>query len=97
MSLYLGCRSRNSDSNGLTGFIYVSQAAWIVDNTDEEDSDSDDEADDGMVLDERESEIPNQRGCKNFDLDDDQASLNLKDSDAETDVDSMMMVSFNML
>ncbi|XP_062164009.1 uncharacterized protein LOC133870804 [Alnus glutinosa] len=67
------------------------QAAWIVDNTDEEDSDSDDEADDGMVLDERESEIPNQRGCKNFDLDDDQASLNSKDSDAETDVDSMMM------
>ena len=77
------------------GFIYVLQAAWIVDNTDEEDSDSDDEADDGMVLDEQESDFPHQKGSKNFDLDDDQASLNLKDSDEETDVHSMMMVSFN--
>ncbi|KAE8057373.1 hypothetical protein FH972_014074 [Carpinus fangiana] len=67
------------------------QAAWIVDNTDEEDSDSDDEADDGMVLDEQESDFPYQKGSKNFDLDDDQASLNLKDSDEETDVHSMMM------
>lgn len=77
------------------GFIYALQAAWIVDNTDEEDSDSDDEADDGMVLDEQESDFLHQKGSKNFDLDDDQASLNLKDSDEETDVHSMMMVSFN--
>jgi pre-rRNA-processing protein TSR1 len=95
ISLCLVCRSGNSDSNGLMGFVYVLQAAWIVDNTDEEDSDSDDEADDGMVLDEQESDFPCQKGIKNFDLDDDQASLNLKDSDEETDVHSMMMVSFN--
>lgn len=57
-----------------------------MDDTDEEDLDSDDEAD-GMVLDERENED---------DLSDDQASLNLRDSDEETDVDSVMMVSFDV-
>ncbi|XP_050248521.1 uncharacterized protein LOC126695740 [Quercus robur] len=66
------------------------QAAWIVDDTDE-DLDSNDEADDGMVLDKQESDFPDQEGTNNLDLDDDQRSLNLKDSDEETDIDSMMM------
>ncbi|XP_030930018.1 pre-rRNA-processing protein TSR1 homolog [Quercus lobata] len=66
------------------------QAAWIVDDTDE-DLDSNDEADDGMALDKQESDFPDQEGTNNLDLDDDQRSLNLKDSDEETDIDSMMM------
>ncbi|XP_065637332.1 uncharacterized protein LOC111995854 [Quercus suber] len=72
------------------------QAAWIVDDTDEEDLDSNDEADDGMVLDKQESDFPDQEGTNNLDLDDDQRSLNLKDSDEETDVDSMMMDGENL-
>lgn len=73
------------------------QAAWIVDDSDEENSYSNDEADDGMVLDEEESDFPNHDGAKNLNLDDDQSFLNLKDSDEETDVDSMMLVGFRML
>ena len=65
-----------------------------MDDTDEEDLDSNDEADDGMVLDKQKSDFPDQEGTNNLDLDDDQHSLNLKDSDEETDIDSMMMVSF---
>uniref|UniRef100_A0A2N9HBC3 Bms1-type G domain-containing protein n=1 Tax=Fagus sylvatica TaxID=28930 RepID=A0A2N9HBC3_FAGSY len=72
------------------------QAAWIVDDTDEENSDSNDEADDAMALDERESDFPNQEDTNNLDLDDDQRSLNLKDSDEETDMDSMMMDGENL-
>lgn len=72
------------------------QAAWIVDDTDEEDLDSNDEADDGMVLDKQESDFPDQEGTNNLDLDDDQRSLNLKDSDEETDIDSMMMDGENL-
>jgi hypothetical protein len=87
----------NSDGNRFTGLIYILQAAWIVDDTDEENSDSNDEADDAMALDERESDFPNQEDTNNLDLDDDQRSLNLKDSDEETDMDSMMMVSFYLL
>ena len=75
---------------------YILQAAWIVDDSDEEDSYSN-EADDGMVLDEEEGDFPNQDGAKNLNLDDDRSFLNLKDSDEETDVDSMMMVGFSML
>lgn len=62
-----------------------------------EDSDrsDDDDAGDGMVLDENESGLPGQEGNNNFDLDDDQASLSLdsRDNDEQTDVDSVMMVS----
>lgn len=72
----------------------ILQAAWIVDDTDEEDSDSDVEAD-GMVLDEREGDFPSHEGNNNIDLsDDDQASLNFRDYDEETEVDTVMMVSF---
>ncbi|KAF3961780.1 hypothetical protein ACB098_06G125500 [Castanea mollissima] len=72
------------------------QAAWIVDDTDEEELDSNDEADDGMVLDKQESDFPDQEGTNNLDLDDDQRSLNLKDSDEETDIDSMVMDGENL-
>lgn len=65
------------------------QAAWIVDDTDEEDSDSDDEAD-GMVLDEIEGDFPGHEDDIEPN-DDDQASLNLRDSDEETEVDTVMM------
>ncbi|XP_024020075.1 pre-rRNA-processing protein TSR1 homolog [Morus notabilis] len=66
------------------------QAAWIVDDTDEDDLDSDDEAD-GMILDEREVDFPSHQDNNNFDLSDDRASLNLRDSDEETDVDTVML------
>lgn len=74
------------------------QAAWIVDDSDEEnlasDDDADDDDDDGMVLDEGESGLTSQEGAKDsFFEDDDQASLNLRDSDEETVTDSVMMVS----
>lgn len=72
------------------------QAAWIVDDTDEEDQVSDDEAGDGMVLDDQESGFQYQDRSKNLDLDDDQASLYLKDSDEETDVESMMTDGENL-
>ena len=65
-----------------------------MDDADEEDLDSNDEADDGMVLDKQNSDFPDQEGTNNLDLDDDQHSLNLKDSDEETNIDSMIMVSF---
>ena len=65
-----------------------------MDDADEEDLDSNDEADDGMVLDKQKSDFPDQEGTNNLDLDDDQHSLNLKDSDEETNIDSMIMVSF---
>lgn len=68
------------------------QAAWIVDDSDEEESGSD-EDDDGMVLDREESGLAGQMRTNEFDLDDDQGSLNLRYSDDETENDSVMMVS----
>ncbi|XP_059634520.1 uncharacterized protein LOC132276897 [Cornus florida] len=72
------------------------QAAWIVDDSDVDDSNSDDDsddADDGMVLDEKDSGFPGQEGNDKLDVDDDQASLSLsfRDSDEETEVDSVIM------
>lgn len=60
-----------------------------------EDSDVDDDNIDGMVVDENGSVLPGQQGHNNFDLDDDQASLSIdsRDMDEQTDVDSVMMVS----
>lgn len=81
----------------IVSVILILQAAWIVDDSDMEDSDSNDEDDagDGMVLDENGSGFPGQEGNNDFDLDDDQASLSLdsRDNDEQTDVDSVMMVS----
>ncbi|KAJ8772731.1 hypothetical protein K2173_027908 [Erythroxylum novogranatense] len=65
------------------------QAAWIVDDTDEDVSDIDSEANDGMVLDETDM-IPGPDSPNNSDIDDGQVSLNLRD-DEETDNDSVMM------
>ncbi|CAK9158536.1 unnamed protein product [Ilex paraguariensis] len=69
------------------------QAAWIVDDSDMDDSYGDDDADDvGMVLDSRESGNPGQEGNFELDLVDDQASLILnRESDEETEVESVMM------
>uniref|UniRef100_A0A2P2M9B8 Bms1-type G domain-containing protein n=1 Tax=Rhizophora mucronata TaxID=61149 RepID=A0A2P2M9B8_RHIMU len=71
------------------------QAAWILDNTDDEGSASDSETGDGMVLDETEV-IPGQEGAKGSDFDDDQASLSFKDVDEETENDSVMMEGENL-
>ncbi|KAJ9165870.1 hypothetical protein P3X46_020688 [Hevea brasiliensis] len=71
------------------------QAAWIVDDTDEEDSDSF-SADDGMVLDETESYGPGAEGIDDSELDDDQATLDLRNSDEETENDSVMMEGENL-
>ncbi|KAK6933908.1 Ribosome biogenesis protein BMS1/TSR1, C-terminal [Dillenia turbinata] len=72
------------------------QAAWILDETDEEDSDNNDEEDDGMILDGKEDGLPNEDGGNHFDLDDDHASLNLRDSDDDTEVDSVMTDGENL-
>ncbi|GFS31221.1 hypothetical protein Acr_00g0016250 [Actinidia rufa] len=68
-------------------------AAWIVD-----DSKHDDDADDGMALDENDSRFPGLECNDKVDLDDDQASLqiNFGESDEETDIDSVMMEGESM-
>lgn len=63
------------------------QAAWIVDESDEEDSDNGDSDDDGMVLDRGEDHYSNQ----DQDFEDDKETLILRDN--ETQNDSEMMVS----
>ena len=63
-----------------------------MDDSDEEESDCDNENDDGMVLDEGEDGFPGQEN-RYSDFDGDGASLRLGDSDEETDIDSVMMVS----
>ena len=79
--------------------MQILQAAWIVDDSDLDDSEHDDEADDGMVLDENDSGFLGPECNDKVDLDDDQASLQLhfRESDEETDVDSVMMVSVKNL
>ncbi|GMJ10585.1 hypothetical protein like AT1G42440 [Hibiscus trionum] len=73
------------------------QAAWIIDDTDEEDSGAEDDGDeDGMVLDGGEGGFPSQEGTNNPDFEEDQASLYLRDSDEETENDSVMMEGENM-
>ena len=69
------------------------QAAWILDETDDEGSASGSDTDDGMVLDETEGYIRGPKETNNSDVDDDeQASLDDRDADEETDTDSVMMV-----
>ncbi|KAL1194958.1 hypothetical protein V5N11_030490 [Cardamine amara subsp. amara] len=65
------------------------QAAWIVDETDEEDSDSGDSDDNGMVLDNGEGS--NQERTYDQEFEDDEQSLNVRDFDNETHNDSEMM------
>ncbi|XP_027334573.1 pre-rRNA-processing protein TSR1 homolog isoform X2 [Abrus precatorius] len=71
------------------------QAAWIVDDSDEEESDCDDENDDHMLLDEGQEGFSAQEGNKYSEFDDD-ASLRFGDSEEETDNDSVMMEVDNM-
>ncbi|KAL3641088.1 hypothetical protein CASFOL_016056 [Castilleja foliolosa] len=66
------------------------QAAWIVDDSDDDYSDSDEGEDDGMMMDDGENCIPEQKRDNGFEFDDDQASLNLRDSDEETETESMI-------
>lgn len=70
------------------------QAAWIVDNSDEDDFESGNDANDGMVMDEGESCVPSNEAFKKFDVDEDQGSLDL--SDVETETDSVMVDGENM-
>ncbi|CAN4123081.1 unnamed protein product [Withania somnifera] len=71
------------------------QAAWIVEDSDADVSESKNEEDDGMVLDEGESAFNSQARMDEFELDDDQASLSLI-SDEETETHSMMMDGENL-
>nr|XP_043634327.1 pre-rRNA-processing protein TSR1 homolog [Erigeron canadensis] len=72
------------------------QAGWIVDDSDVSGTDSDDAgSDDGMVVDE-EHDLHRQGDGGGFDLEDDQASLKLRDSDDETEADSVMMDNDNL-
>ncbi|EYU17499.1 hypothetical protein ABFS82_03G081800 [Erythranthe guttata] len=73
------------------------QAAWIVDDSDVDYSDSDEEVgEDGMVLDDGERGHPDQKLENGSEFDDDQASLDLRDSDEETETDSVMMDGENL-
>lgn len=72
------------------------QAAWILDDSDVSGTDSDDGSDNGMVVDEGEYDIAGQGDFGKFDLQDDQASLKLRDSDDETEADSVMMDNDNL-
>ncbi|KAK9742167.1 hypothetical protein RND81_03G152600 [Saponaria officinalis] len=67
------------------------QAAWILNESDDDDLESVDEEDDGMILDEGDNDVSNK-----FDFDEDQESLDLGESDAETETDSVMVDGENM-
>lgn len=72
------------------------QAAWIVDDSDVDYSDSDEGEDDGMIVDDSENGFPDQKFENGFEFDEDQASLNLRDSDEETETESVMMDGDNL-
>lgn len=71
------------------------QAAWIVDGSDVDFTDSDENEDDGMVLDDRGSEFPGQESKDGFEPDDDMASLP-REYDDETETGSVMMEGENL-
>ncbi|KAF9601778.1 hypothetical protein IFM89_022946 [Coptis chinensis] len=70
------------------------QAAWIVEDSGEEDSDSDDNDEDGMVLD-GENELSCREDGTHSGLDEDQESLSLH-SDGETETGTAMMDAENL-
>lgn len=72
------------------------QAAWILDDSDEDDFGSCEEANNGMVLDEGENGVPSDEAFNKRDFDEDQGSLDLGDSDIETETDSVMVDGENM-
>ncbi|RAL50419.1 hypothetical protein DM860_016886 [Cuscuta australis] len=71
--------------HGTSGY----QAAWIVNDSDSEHSETE-EGDDGMVLDNGEDVLPNQREKDDFAVDEDQTSISMN-SDEETDTESVFM------
>ncbi|XP_022850646.1 pre-rRNA-processing protein TSR1 homolog [Olea europaea var. sylvestris] len=71
------------------------QAAWIVDDSDADEVYINEDEDDGMVLDDVESVFPVQKH-EDFELDDDQGSLFLRESDEETETDSIVMEGDNL-
>lgn len=72
------------------------QAAWILDDSDEDDFGSCDKENNGMVLDEGENGVPSDEAFNKYDFDEDQGSLDLGDSDIETETDSVMVDGENM-
>ncbi|VVA90832.1 unnamed protein product [Arabis nemorensis] len=66
------------------------QAAWIVDDTDEEGSEDDDSDENGMVLDGRDDQFSNQERTYDQESEDGEDSLNMHDLD-NTQNDSEMM------
>ncbi|KAM7498084.1 hypothetical protein LguiA_022498 [Lonicera macranthoides] len=71
-------------------------AAWIVEDSNVGDSDNENEDEDGMVLGGTETSFSGQVGHEKSGLDNDQASLNLRDSNEETEADSVMMEGENL-
>ncbi|KAI5660919.1 hypothetical protein M9H77_20242 [Catharanthus roseus] len=71
------------------------QAAWIADDSDADYTDSDENEDDEMVLDERGNEFPGQVSKDGFEPDDDLASLP-REYDDETETGSIMMEDENL-
>ncbi|XP_074279148.1 uncharacterized protein LOC141604620 [Silene latifolia] len=67
------------------------QAAWILDESDEDDLGSVDEEDEDMMLDEEDNGVSSK-----YDFDEDQASLDLGASDEETETDSVMVDGENL-
>ncbi|KAJ8437452.1 hypothetical protein Cgig2_031973 [Carnegiea gigantea] len=72
------------------------QAAWILDDSYEDDFGSCDEENNGMVLDGGENGIPSDEAFNKYDFDEDQGSLDLGDSNIETETDSVMVDGENM-
>ncbi|XP_073141339.1 uncharacterized protein [Henckelia pumila] len=72
------------------------QAAWIMDDYGDDYPASDEDGADDMVVEDGEACSSDQKVENGFELDEDQASLNLRDSDEETDLDSSMMEGENL-
>ncbi|XP_058090684.1 uncharacterized protein LOC131237058 [Magnolia sinica] len=74
------------------------QAAWIVEDTDDEDSDGCEDHGDGMVLDEGQNDRFAQEGNNHSDLDDDEGSVSfsMREFDEETEADTAMTDGENL-
>eukprot|EP00262_Sarcandra_glabra_P013025 TRINITY_DN3512_c0_g3_i1.p1 TRINITY_DN3512_c0_g3~~TRINITY_DN3512_c0_g3_i1.p1 ORF type:complete len:509 (-),score=106.44 TRINITY_DN3512_c0_g3_i1:14-1348(-) len=74
------------------------QAAWIVEDSENEDSDSEEDQGNGMVLDEEKNDDFAQEENNHSDLDEDQVSLSfsMRDCDEETEADTMMTEGENL-
>lgn len=75
----------------IPSLLFYVQAAWIVDETDGEDSDGSEEEGNGMVLEEENGEIM-QDGSDQSDID--EAPPSLEHFDEETEADTEMAVSY---